>query len=150
MDFLGSPVVKTPCFQCRGQGFNPWSGNYDPTYRAVWPKKKKSFWYCLIPESKGILTVVQSMFEHLQWQVTHHLSSWFISPFAALLECFFIYIYKYIFMHTYICTHICILYGERDTYTHISVASTHCSLFCALFQLNELMTQPHHFLFHIL
>ena len=26
-DFPGGPVVKTPCFHCRGHGFNPWSGN---------------------------------------------------------------------------------------------------------------------------
>ena len=26
--FPGSPVVKTPCFQCRGHGFNPYLGNY--------------------------------------------------------------------------------------------------------------------------
>ena len=26
-DFPGSPVVKTPCFHCRGCRFNPWSGN---------------------------------------------------------------------------------------------------------------------------
>ena len=26
-DFPGSPVVKTPCFHCRGHGFDPWSGN---------------------------------------------------------------------------------------------------------------------------
>ena len=26
-DFPGGPVVKTPCFHCRGCGFNPWSGN---------------------------------------------------------------------------------------------------------------------------
>ena len=26
-DFPGGPVVKTPCFQCRGLGFDPWSGN---------------------------------------------------------------------------------------------------------------------------
>ena len=26
-DFPGCPVVKTLCFQCRGCGFNPWSGN---------------------------------------------------------------------------------------------------------------------------
>ena len=26
-DFPGGPVVKTPCSQCRGHGFNPWSGN---------------------------------------------------------------------------------------------------------------------------
>ena len=24
-DFPGSPVVKVPCFQCRGYGFDPWS-----------------------------------------------------------------------------------------------------------------------------
>ena len=26
-DFLGSPVVKTPSFRCRGPGINPWSRN---------------------------------------------------------------------------------------------------------------------------
>ena len=26
-DFLGDTVVKTLCFHCRGQGFNPWFGN---------------------------------------------------------------------------------------------------------------------------
>ena len=25
--FPGSPVIKTLCFQCRGRGFHPWSGN---------------------------------------------------------------------------------------------------------------------------
>ena len=29
-NFLGSPVVKTPCFQCRGRGFDPWVGNWNP------------------------------------------------------------------------------------------------------------------------
>ena len=27
VDFPGGPVVKALCFQCRGQGFNPWSVN---------------------------------------------------------------------------------------------------------------------------
>ena len=26
-DFPGGPVVKTQCSQCRGHGFDPWSGN---------------------------------------------------------------------------------------------------------------------------
>ena len=26
-DFPGSPMAKTLHFQCRGPGFNPWSGN---------------------------------------------------------------------------------------------------------------------------
>ena len=26
-DFPGGPVVKTPCFQCRGHRFDSWSGN---------------------------------------------------------------------------------------------------------------------------
>ena len=25
-DLLGGPVAKTPHFQCRGPGFDPWSG----------------------------------------------------------------------------------------------------------------------------
>ena len=39
--FPGSPVVKTLCFQCRGHGFNPWSGNWDPLCCTVRPKNKK-------------------------------------------------------------------------------------------------------------
>ena len=27
--------------QCRGHGFDPWSGNKDPTGHTAWPKKKK-------------------------------------------------------------------------------------------------------------
>ena len=27
-DFCGSPVVKIPCFHCRGYRFTPWSGKY--------------------------------------------------------------------------------------------------------------------------
>ena len=26
-DFPGGPLAKTPYSQCRGPGFNPWSGN---------------------------------------------------------------------------------------------------------------------------
>ena len=40
-DFPGSPVVKTPRFQCRGQVFDPWSGNYDPIWQATEEKKKE-------------------------------------------------------------------------------------------------------------
>ena len=29
-DFPGGPVVETPCSQCRGHEFHPWSGNYEP------------------------------------------------------------------------------------------------------------------------
>ena len=35
-DFPGGPVVKTTHFQCRGQVFNPWSGNL-----VVWTKENK-------------------------------------------------------------------------------------------------------------
>ena len=38
-DFPSGPVVKTPCFQCRGCGFNTWLGNKDPTCHGVWTKK---------------------------------------------------------------------------------------------------------------
>ena len=26
-EFPGGPVVRTPCFHCRGHGFDPWLGN---------------------------------------------------------------------------------------------------------------------------
>ena len=35
-DFPGGPVVKTPCFHCRGHRFDPWSGNL-----RFWQKRKK-------------------------------------------------------------------------------------------------------------
>ena len=38
-DFPGHPVVKTLCFQCKGLGFDPWSGNYIPQHSQ---KKKKN------------------------------------------------------------------------------------------------------------
>ena len=42
-DFPGGPVVKTPCFQCRGHKFNPWLGNEDPACCAAWPQINKFF-----------------------------------------------------------------------------------------------------------
>ena len=35
-DFRGGPVIKTTHFQCRGQVFNPWSGNL-----VAWTKENK-------------------------------------------------------------------------------------------------------------
>ena len=29
-DYPGGPVAETPCSQCRGPGFDPWSGNWLP------------------------------------------------------------------------------------------------------------------------
>ena len=34
-------MVKTPSFQSRGHGLDPWSGKYDLTGCVVRPKKKK-------------------------------------------------------------------------------------------------------------
>ena len=39
-DFPGGSVVKTTCFQCREHGFDPWSGNYDPTCKTALPPLK--------------------------------------------------------------------------------------------------------------
>ena len=38
-DFPGGPVVKTPCFHCRGPRFHPWSGKFRMP-RGVAKKKK--------------------------------------------------------------------------------------------------------------
>ena len=49
--FPGGPVVRALSFHCRGHWFDPWSGNSDPTSRAVRPKRKKKrclvICYCL-------------------------------------------------------------------------------------------------------
>lgn len=39
-EFPGDPVVKAPLFHCCGRGFEPWSGNYDPTSSTSQPKTK--------------------------------------------------------------------------------------------------------------
>ena len=38
-------MVKTPCFRCRGHGFNPWSGNKDPACHVARPREKKIYMY---------------------------------------------------------------------------------------------------------
>ena len=42
-DFHGSSVVKTPRSQCRGHGFDPWSGNRDLVHCKARPKKQTRF-----------------------------------------------------------------------------------------------------------
>ena len=39
--FPGGPEVKTLHFHCRGLGFDPWLGNFVPTYFTAQPKEKK-------------------------------------------------------------------------------------------------------------
>ena len=46
-DFRGEPVVKTPHFQFRGCGFDPWSGNSDPSCCMAWQKKKKKKFFLM-------------------------------------------------------------------------------------------------------
>ena len=36
-------MVGRTCLQCRGRGFNPWSGNQHPTCHVVWPKQLSTF-----------------------------------------------------------------------------------------------------------
>ena len=38
----GSPVVRTLYFHCRGQGLDPWSGNWDPPCHIPWPKTNQN------------------------------------------------------------------------------------------------------------
>ena len=40
-DFPGGPVVKTPCFHCRGHGFDPWLGKIPMPHGVTGKKKKK-------------------------------------------------------------------------------------------------------------
>ena len=44
MDCPGRPVVKAPCFQCRGHRFNPCLGNWDLTCCTAWPKNFFKRW----------------------------------------------------------------------------------------------------------
>ena len=40
-DFPGGPVIKTPCFHCRGPGFHPWLGKQNPTCHMAQQRKKR-------------------------------------------------------------------------------------------------------------
>ena len=40
-DFPGGPVVRTPRFQCKGRGFNTWSGELRSHMPHGMAKKKK-------------------------------------------------------------------------------------------------------------
>ena len=40
-EFPSGPVVRTPHFLCSGPGFDPWSGNQDPTSHTTQPKINK-------------------------------------------------------------------------------------------------------------
>ena len=63
-DFPGSPVVRTQHFHCRGPGFNPWSGNWDPASLAAWPKKKKRRNH---PNCSGLKQVIVLSHRPLSW-----------------------------------------------------------------------------------
>ena len=39
--FPAGPVVKIPCFHCKGHRFEPWMGNRDPTCPLALPKESK-------------------------------------------------------------------------------------------------------------
>ena len=43
-DFPGGPAAKTPCCQCRGPRFNPWSGNYIPHVTTEDPHAATKTW----------------------------------------------------------------------------------------------------------
>ena len=65
-DFPRGPVVKTLCFHCRGCGFDPCSGNQDPTCHVAENKNHcslpaLSFYVHLVPQAAelgGILVAV--------------------------------------------------------------------------------------------
>ena len=57
----GSPVVKTPCFHCRGCRFNPWSGKFCMPYGVAKKKRERKKRDILKPisESTAILRGLQ-------------------------------------------------------------------------------------------
>ena len=59
-DFPGSQFVKTPCFHCRGQGFDLWLVNGDPTCHRAQPKNRKH------KNKKQWPTVVAMIFNYLK------------------------------------------------------------------------------------
>ena len=63
-DFPSGPVVKTPLFQCRGWGSDPWSRSYDPTCCAVQPKRKRFLYFNILSWKKNKKPPTLSSFSH--------------------------------------------------------------------------------------
>ena len=60
-DFPGRPVVKTLCFQRKGLGFDPWSGNYIPQHSQKKKKKKIFLWILITPRIKANILITAYM-----------------------------------------------------------------------------------------
>ena len=73
-------MVKTLHVQCRGCGFDPWSGNQDPTCRVARPKKQKQKW--LTPGSHP--SRLDSVALGVTWALT-----FLLSPSEASVQCNF-------------------------------------------------------------
>ena len=53
-EFPGDPVITTPCFHCRGHGFNPWETKI---LQATWHAKTKTMFHSTFlsdPQATGI------------------------------------------------------------------------------------------------
>ena len=61
--FLGHPMVKTPCFQWRGHGLDPWSG--DLTCCVMWPKKKDFYQINFLSLGVRVIFTLQNFWYNL-------------------------------------------------------------------------------------
>ena len=59
-DFPGGPVAKTPHFQCRGLGFNSWSGNWIPQAATkTWLSQRNKYFFL---KEENMVSVLCSSF----------------------------------------------------------------------------------------
>ena len=70
-DFPGGPVVKNPCFQCKGCGFDPWPGNYDPTCSMVCQKKKGAeIWTQILREEGHVVPEAETIHQQYRYDIS--------------------------------------------------------------------------------
>ena len=92
-DFPGGPVVRTPSFHCRGRGFDPWSGNWDPAGCAA--KKKMHAWHD--PMMGSVIlhhASLESGFQKCLWWYVRLQTFGCLSTFLLLLFLKSIYLFR--------------------------------------------------------
>ena len=65
-DFPGGPGVKTPCFHCRGHGFDPWTGKFLMPH-CVAKKKNKNKSMGGVNKGIGSSPIFSSLMDKIFW-----------------------------------------------------------------------------------
>ena len=62
----GGPVVRTPCFQCKGHGFDPWSGKFHMTRDADTHTHTHTHTHTILKDFKRECGLTNTLFSDFQ------------------------------------------------------------------------------------